>query len=205
MKSARIAFMVLLLLGSAAITRIARADGAPPVDPDIDVSDPTCGEFSCPGVGLTFSFSSNAAGGGSTTLQNASGQSWFSLLIETGSNPFNVPANTVVCTTNAFLNCQVFNLGGGITAIFLSGVSTVTDTLLTESFTAGGIANGANFTINLNDTGLTTGSWGANREFDATANASSPVPEPATLTLLGIGLGALLAKRKFPGLRLSHN
>jgi PEP-CTERM motif len=193
MKSARFLCLAVLVIGFAAV---GRADGLP-VDPVLDVSDPTCSE-GCTSVGpdLTFHFFSDGAGGGINFFQNNSGQSWSSLLIETGSSPFNVPANTVTCTTNAFLMCQVFDLAGGVTAMYLSGVASEVIT---------GIGNGVFFTIELNDIkGIDGGSWGNFRRFDATANAASPVPEPATLTLLGIGIGALAAKRRFRGERNSR-
>jgi hypothetical protein len=179
-------FLAFLLLGSAAL---AYADGAP-VDPRMIVSDPVCGEGCVAVEGTTFSFESDVNGGGFLTFQNVSGIDWFSLLIETGSVPFHVPANTVTCETNAFQHCQVSDLSGGITAMYLSGVTT------DGPF---GIRNGDVFTIELNDVvGVDGGGWGSFRNFDASANVSSPVPEPATLTLLGVGLGALLAKRRFP-------
>jgi hypothetical protein len=192
MKSLRFLCLGVLLIGLAAVVR---ADGLP-VDPVIDVSDPTCPEGGCVSVGpgLTFSFSSDSAGGGITDFQNNSGQNWSSLLIETGSSPFNVPANTVTCTTNAFLMCQVFDLAGGTTAIYLSGVASEIVT---------GIGNAAVFAIELNTIkGIDGGSWGFPRTFDGLANAPTPAPEPATLTLLVVGIGALAAKRR---LRRQHS
>ena len=176
-------FLAFLLLGSAAL---AYADGA---DPRMIVSDPICGEGCVSVEGTSFSFQSDANGGGFLTFQNVSGIDWFSLLIETGSTPFKVLADTVTCETNAFESCQVFDLEGGITAMYFSG---------TNPDGPFGIRNLDVFTIELNDVqGLDGGGWGAFRNFDATANVASPVPEPATLTLMVAGLGALLAKKKY--------
>ena len=78
-----------------------------------------------------------------------------------------------------------------------------------------GILNLDSFTINLNDGGPTdvsptgVGGWsnagGAVRTFDASANVGNPVPEPATLMLMGVGLGALLAKKKLRSRANSHS
>jgi hypothetical protein len=196
MKCTRLFFVLLLIMGSSAL---AYADGVP-VDPRMDVSDPNCGDISSctPVEGTSFSFTSNNNGGGFFKFQNESGTNWTSLLVETGSNPFNVPANSVTCTTNAFLTCQVFDLASGVTAMYFSGVSSDSE------FGPFGILNAAIFTVNLNDLVNDvpntdpngSGGWGSGRDFTATANASSPVPEPATLTLMGIGFGALLTKNK---------
>ena len=185
--------LCLVLMGSSARVR---ADGIP-VDPVMGVSDPICGE-GCPTVeGTTFSFFSNANGGGVNQFQNESSADWTTLLIDVTTNGGELPsvaANTITCITNAFASCQSFDLANGDTAIFLSGMLTLGDDI-----PIGNIA-----TFNLNDLvdGVQpfdvngTGGWGSGREFDVTANAPSPVPEPATITLLGVGLGALLAKRK---------
>jgi hypothetical protein len=198
MKLKHLGFCLFILLVSATV---AHANGMP-VDPQMIVSDPFCTgtEGPCtPVLGTTFSFSSNANGGGFLRFQNLSTVDWSSLLIETGSTPSNIPANTITCITNAFMSCNVFDLAGGITAIYLSGVNPVSSN--TPPF---GILNNFVFTINLNDNvrGLPNtnpagaGGWGAFRVFDASANVPSPVPEPATLTLLGVGLVALLLKKK---------
>ena len=202
MKIRCLAFPIFILLVSATVVH---ADGVP-VDPKMVVNDPLCFEGCGTALESTvFSFSSNANGGGFLTFQNVSGLTWTSLLIETGSDPFNVPANSVTCQTNAFLSCQVSDLAGGITAMFFSG---------TNGETVLGIPNDFNFTINLNDDlpgGGTnvdpggSGGWGANRIFNAAANVPSPVPEPATLTLMGVGIGALVARKKLRGRRQPRN
>ena len=196
MRSVRFVFLAILLMASAAV---ASADGL--ADPKMIVSDPPCFEGPCPGpVGLTFSFRSNAFGGGFLTFTNESDFDWTSLLIETGSDPFNVPANTIVCQTNAFLSCVVSDLGGGITAMYLSGVTAPG----CEFGCANGIPDFDTFTINLNGEANDpvsedpngSGGWGALRNFDASANVPAPVPEPATLTLMAVGMGAFLAKKR---------
>ena len=89
--------------------------------------------------------------------------------------------------------------------MFLSGLNTDIHGILTLD----------SFTINLNDDGPTdvsptgSGGWsnvgGEVRTFDASANVANPVPEPATLMLMGVGLGALLAKKKLRSRANSHS
>ena len=188
-------FVVLLsfLLASATL---ARADGI--TDPDMDVSDPAC-TSDCPaGVGLNFIFGANAFGGGIVSMTNTSGQDWKSLLVTTNSDPFFVNPGSITCITNAFLNCLVEDLQGGMTGMYLSGVLPPDG----DADDAGphGILNGDAFSINLNDNDSSTGSWGADRDFSASANVPNPVPEPNMLSLLAAGLGALLGGRKFRNL-----
>jgi hypothetical protein len=202
MTSARYVLLGILLMGSAAL---ASADGL--ADPRMIVSDPPC-DVECPNpVGLTFSFFSNANGGGFLTFTNASGFDWTSLLIETGSIPFNVPPNLISCQTNAFLSCEVSDLGGGITAMYLSGVNGP------DSDGPFGIPAFDIFTINLNgeaddpvdESQDGSGGWGPGRNFDASANVPPPVPEPATITLIAAGLGVFLAKKKLGSRRDSNS
>jgi hypothetical protein len=189
-----LAVLCLALMGSSALVR---ADSIP-VDPVMGVSDPICGDGGCPFTELTtFSFFSNASGGGVNQVQNESNVDWTSLLIDVTTNGGtlpSVPSDTITCITNAFATCQSFNLDNGDTAIYLTGMI-----IFPDDIPVGAIA-----TFNLNDlVGGSqpfnvngTGGWGSLREFDVSANVPAPVPEPATLTLLGVGAGALLAKRK---------
>jgi len=196
------AFTLFLLLVSAVVVH---ADSLP-ADPKMVVNDPTC-EESCitPILETMFTFMSNGNGGGFLTFQNESNVNWTTLLIKTGNIPFPVPADTITCQSNAFQTCQVVDVGGGVTAMFLSGLNSE------EGFN--GIPNGIVFTINLNDDidGVPnfnpngSGGWGANRAFFATANVTGVVPEPASLTLLGLGMCALAAKYKLRGRRRARN
>ena len=199
------AFTLFLLLVSAVVVH---ADSLP-ADPKMVVNDPIC-EESCitPVLETMFTFMSNGNGGGFLTFQNESSVNWTTLLIKTGNIPFPVPADTITCQSNAFETCQVVNVGGGVTAMFLSGTGGGG-----EELDFNGIPNGVVFTINLNDNvdGVPnfnpngSGGWGANRAFFATANATGVVPEPASLTLLGLGMCALAAKYKLRGRQKSHS
>jgi PEP-CTERM motif-containing protein len=195
MKARNLFFAAVALLLSAGF---AKADGMP-ADPRMVVTDPLCIENCGTALeGTTFNFSSNANGGGFLTFVNVSGVDWTTLLIETGSDPFNVPAADVTCETNAFLSCVSTDLAGGITAIYLSGLN---------NDNANGIPDNFQFFIGLNDDinqvpnqdPNGSGGWGANRSFSAAANVPSPttpVPEPATLTLMGAGIATFIAKRR---------
>jgi len=182
-----VVFLPFLLFASAIMARADRIPLSGIPDPDMDISDPPCSVECPPGVGLKFTFSADADGGGIISLQNVSGQAWTSLLITTGSSPFFVDPGSILCRTNAFVSCVPLNLGGGTTGIFFSG---------TDSFFHG-IPNLDAFTINLNDFvgDSTTGSWGANRPFAGLAST----PEPATLALVGVGLATLVVTRKSVG------
>jgi hypothetical protein len=214
MKLTRLAIIVIVLIGSAGV---ARADGLP-VDPKMDVSDPTCTTDSCPnpvGPNQGFQFTvvpnspGSTVGGGVFMATNNSGIQWTSLLFT-----FPTADISISCTSGAGGNApfqspctQSFEADGTITDLFY------TNTCFEEGPCPSGITPNDIFTISLNDLGLTTGSWPVGLTFTAYANMTAgnetppsggfvtltAMPEPATLTLLAIGVGALLAKQRFRG------
>lgn len=217
MTSHRFVLLAVLLMGSAAF---AHADGVP-VDPQMDVSDPQCPSSTGSGCptnvteGQGFRFTVGPSGGGIFMGTNEDSQ-WSSLLFTFASLSAGM---TITCTSGA---------GGGI-APFASPCtqqgdpfnSNLTDLIYNTTgsscdteFGCPGIAFGEIFTINLNDPGLSTGSWPVGLQFTAYPNENrsltsfatlTSMPEPGTLTLLGIGLGALAAKRRFRNQRGSKS
>jgi hypothetical protein len=205
MRFARCVFVVIILSWFGAL---AHADTVP-VDPKMQVSDPTCGVGCTIVTGTSFSFSSNVSGGGFLTFENQSDSNWSSLLIETTG----IAANSVNASSNLFSNpVLVYNIGD-LLVIYFSGVSG--PNCIEGCFP--GIPNTSDqnvFTINLNDDigefantdPNGSGGWGPNLAFTGDANVPAPpVPEPATLTLMVAGLGAFMAKKKLAGRRQSQS
>ena len=216
MTSQRFVLLAVLLMGSAAF---ARADGVP-VDPQMDVSDPQCPPNTvCPtpiGPNQGFKFTANAAGGGIFMGTNEDSQ-WNSLLFTFASLSAGM---TITCTSSGTgggpapfaspCTQQVDPFNSSLTDLIYNNTTGSCDT----EIGCPGIALGEIFTINLNDPGLSTGSWPVGLLFTAYPNENrnltnfvtlTSMPEPGTLTLLGIGLGALAAKRRFRGQRDSKS
>jgi hypothetical protein len=218
MKLTRLVILVIALIGSAAVVR---ADGLP-VDPKMDVSDPTCTTESCPnpvGPNQGFQFTVVPNSPGSTV-----GGGVFMATNNSAIGDFNGQWNSLLftfATSDISISCTS---GAGGNAPFLSPCTqsteadgTITDLFYTNSCIEGpcpsGITPNDIFTISLNDLGVTTGSWPVGLTFTAYPNqlpghevtpsggfvTLTAMPEPATLTLLGIGIGALLAKQRFRG------
>jgi hypothetical protein len=145
-------------------------------DPGIHVEDPT-GSFTP--VGLSFTFTSDGAGGGVTAFTNASGVTFTFLEIDVAAP---MPPGPITCGGNAFTTCnrQWFTEGGFATVDFSGGP---------------GILNGMAFQIDLGTTG-----WTPNATFTAFANETDeqqePTPEPSILTLFASGLGAIWLRRR---------
>jgi len=143
-------------------------------DPRVHVDDPT-GSFTP--VGLSFSFTSNASGGGAFNFTNASGVAFTSLEINVAAP---MPPGPITCGGNAFASCfqQSLTEGGFATIDFSGGP---------------GIANGAALLIELG-----SGGWTPNATFTAVANETNEpeVPEPGMLTLFASGIGALWLRNK---------
>lgn len=136
----------------------------------------------------SFAFGSDPSGGGDFGFTNDTGQTWTRLDILVTLPTF----ETITCGSMAFITCTV-------TTTTPAGASPASYDLIFGPNPSGGIANGQNFTINLNDNGITNtdpagpGSWGPDTDFAVLAN----VPEPASIALAGLSLLLLGCGRFF--------
>jgi hypothetical protein len=143
-------------------------------DPGIHVDDPQG-----PGtpVGLSFTFTSDASGGGLLNFVNTSGVTFTTLEFNV---PAPLPSAPIVCGGNAYPTCfrQWLTEGEFATVDFNGGP---------------GIPDGTMFQVDLGTTG-----WTPNATFEAFANETDeeePTPEPGVLTLLASGLAAVWFRR----------
>jgi len=145
-------------------------------DPGVHVDDPL---GPATPVGLSFTFTSDASGGGVSNFTNASGVTFTFLEIDVAAP---MPLGSIVCGGKAFTSCfrQSFTEGGFATIDFFGG---------------SGIPNGMAFQIDLGTTGWTPGA-----SFTASANETDepePTPEPGMLTLFACGLAYVVVAKQF--------
>jgi hypothetical protein len=150
--------------------------------PHIIINDPVvCNTMNSAPVGLSFTFKSDALGGGTLCFENTSGVDWFNLEIDV---PVPNPANGhIYCGSNVFSLCYRQSL---VEANFAT----------IDFFKIGGDSGIPNGTFFYADMGTTD--WTPNATFFAFANETDePEPEPGTAFLLLTGIAPLLARRLF--------
>ena len=162
------AFFCLALLNAIPLSR------ATPVDPQISVGDPSSGT---PLYSGTFSFKSDANGGGVFDFTNDTRQVWqtldfFATLPET---------DTIACGSTIYRLCDVAppTAVGNDDALFDVGFE--------QPINGSGIGPGVSFSIDLNTVVYEDrGGWGADNSIEGVANFD--LPEPASWVLTGAGL-----------------
>jgi len=134
-------------------------------DPGIHVDDP---QGTGTPVGLTFTFTSDALGGGLLSFTNTSGVTFVNLQIDV---PPPLPLAPITCGGNAYIHCFQ--------------QATVAEFATIDFFGGPGILNGALFQIDLGATG-----WTPDATFEAFANQAISTPEPGALLMLATGASA---------------
>ena len=174
---------------------VAKADSTTPPDPRIRIA----GSGNSENVGLEFSFTSNATGGGVFDFINNSGQDWFNLSITTKFPGGNLQTDYSCSAPGIFMNCKFsLNSDGSLVNVLFYGIGRNEEGFankgsLIEDDTFTGIRNGQEFIVSLNNPGSSSvGGWVPNTKFNAIAN----VPEPTSMTLFLIGLGAIAVGRR---------
>jgi hypothetical protein len=158
--------------------------GADPIDPVFTMSDPDSG---IPIFSPSFSYYSNANGGGFVSFVNQSQFDWKGLAVQIIQ-----PTGTIISCSGGpyFPTCLISSIPqtGGLSLF------TLNFTLRTKE---GGLPNGEFFTINLNDfigeiqpaDPNGKGGWGAYTSFNARAtDLAYASPEPSTFFLLALAL-----------------
>jgi hypothetical protein len=152
------------------------------LDPRIVVGDPSTGAAV---NSATFSFHSDAHGGGSLTFVNDSGETWTTLdfFVTLPS------ADTITCASSWYGFCDYTetSLGNGQSQF---------DIGFEQPFQTG-ILPGSAFSLDLNDpgepAGADKGSWGPFTKVDAVANFDIPEPAALYLVLAGLIFSAVIA------------
>jgi hypothetical protein len=164
MRLLRFAFLISLVLACNSLTMA--------FDPVIHVDDPQG-----PGtpVGVVFTFTSDAFGGGLLNFINTSGVTFVNMQIDV---PPPLPLAPIACDGNAYVHCfqEQFAVMNFATIDFFGGP---------------GIPDGTMFQIDLGSTG-----WTPNATFEAFANVDIVTPEPGVLILLATGAGTAWLKLK---------
>lgn len=157
---------------------------AEPIDPQISIGDPGSGTLL---NSDTWTFSSDANGGGTFDFTNDTRQLWASLdfivTLPTG--------DTITCSSTIYSACSFTESGSP------SAATAVYDVGFENAVTSPGIVPGESFTVNLNDVpSVDHGGWGADTSIEGIANLD--VPEPASWLLAAAGLlvGVLVIRQR---------
>ncbi len=180
--------IVLLLL--AVLVRIAQADPVRPGDPQMIIDTSSSDAITI--TASSFTFGSDASGGGYFDFFNDTGVDWTSMLVTVPLVLGTTFPDDYVFGGTAFANVQATLVGNTLHILFSNGNSQ-------QGPGTGAIVNGSFFSINLNDPSSSgvpnsdpngSGGWG-----DSDFGVQTNIPEPATWILLMAGLAALALKK----------